>query len=99
MGKRVIRHHEKYGEHLWKRTKYGEIDNFAFEAGYHNGPVCTRCFFSFCEHCDPEKINDTNCVVDWDECPTCHKHVFEGDNYCRKCGQQLEWPIEPEEGR
>jgi hypothetical protein len=27
--------------------------DFAYSAGYHNGPQCKNCGFHFCEHCRP----------------------------------------------
>lgn len=51
----------KKSEHTWKRREHGTIDNFAMENGYHNGPVCTRCGYSFCEHCDEDGYTTTSC--------------------------------------
>jgi hypothetical protein len=35
----------------------GEFDNersdFAYSAGYHNGPQCKLCGYHFCQHCKP----------------------------------------------
>jgi hypothetical protein len=48
-------------KHKWKRLRSGEIDEFAVEGGFCNGPICVECGHSFCEHCQPEE---------WDsECP------------------------------
>lgn len=34
---------------------YGdEVDVFAYSIGYHNGPKCKNCGFSFCQHCESE---------------------------------------------
>ena len=41
-------------KHAWKLDAYGEIDIFAYNEGYHNGPECVVCGVSFCEHCHPE---------------------------------------------
>ena len=51
-------------KHNWKMCSYtsipDEIDTFAFESGFHNGPECEDCGFNFCEHCSPEGWN-TKC--------------------------------------
>jgi hypothetical protein len=28
-------------------------DEFAYSVGYHNGPRCKNCGYSFCKHCKP----------------------------------------------
>ena len=86
-----LHHHEEYPEHDWKRDITGKIDEFGAESGYHNGPFCLRCFYSFCIHCDPDGWDKVPCVVDWDECPNCGYHVQDWHNYCPKCGQALSW--------
>lgn len=37
--------------HVLKRDEDGEIDSWAMEWGYHNGPRCVNCNDSWCEHC------------------------------------------------
>lgn len=45
--------------HVWKRDSDGMIDWFAgSDYGFHNGPLCLRCGDGFCEHCNPEKIQE-----------------------------------------
>lgn len=40
---------------LYKNSEYSkQIDFFAYESGYHNGPQCKNCGFSFCHHCKNE---------------------------------------------
>jgi hypothetical protein len=39
-------------QHEWKLDADGEIDTFAWDASYHNGPSCTVCYESFCIHCE-----------------------------------------------
>ena len=87
-----IRIHEEYPEHLWQRDDDGEIDVWAFESGYHNGPYCTRCHHTECEHCNEDwETNPTEpCVIDKDVCPCCGTSVFK-TAYCSKCGQALDW--------
>jgi hypothetical protein len=44
---------ENANGHVWKKDEDGEVDFFAMceEQGFHNGPVCVNCGYSFCEHC------------------------------------------------
>ena len=37
--------------HSWRRDESGAIDEFGLDVEYHNGPICTICGFSFCQHC------------------------------------------------
>lgn len=91
--KKPIHIHEEHSEHLWRRDKSGKIDLWAFDYGYCNGPVCTRCWYSECEHCNPEwKNNPTEpCVIDEDICPDCGSKLNSKHKYCPKCGQLLDW--------
>ena len=87
--------HEEYPEHLWKRNSDVTIDTSAMDSGFHNGPYCTRCHHSECEHCNPnwETKPEEPCVVDKDVCPACGKDLdyWHKGNYCRECGQALDW--------
>ena len=91
--KKPIHIHEEHSEHLWQRDKNGEIDLWAFEYEYCNGPVCTRCYHSECVHCNDEW--DTNptlpCVVDKDICQSCGSVLAFKPKYCKNCGQALDW--------
>lgn len=90
--KKPIHIHEEHSEHLWKRDKNGEIDLWAFSVGYCNGPVCTRCWHSECEHCNEDWETDPTepCVIDKDICPACGS-VLGKPKYCHECGQALDW--------
>ena len=90
--KKPIHIHEEHSEHLWRRDENGEIDLWAFELGYCNGPVCTRCWHSECEHCNEDWETDPTepCVIDRDICPCCG-HVLSKHKYCPDCGQALDW--------
>jgi hypothetical protein len=46
--------------HILKADKSGNIDEFVYSGGMHNGPGCTKCGWSACMHCDwrGEKIPD-----------------------------------------
>ena len=84
--------HEEHSEHLWRRDNNGEIDLWAFEYEYHNGPVCTRCHHSECEHCNEDwETNPTEpCVIDKDICHSCGSALGK-PQYCPNCGQALDW--------
>lgn len=85
----------KYGKHKWRKGENGEIDDFAFDYGYHNGVVCEICEKAVCVHCEPdwEKLDD--CEDDYYICPTCGDKFYSKRDYC-SCGQQLDWSDEDE---
>ena len=89
--KQPIYIHEEFQEHDWYRNKNGKIDEFAFDAGYHNGPSCKRCCYSFCIHCDPNGWNKKPCVIDEYRCPRCKKYIIKGIRFCSYCGQAVKW--------
>jgi hypothetical protein len=80
----------KINKHLWKREKNGDIDIFAFERGFHNGPVCKACGEAFCHHCHPE-CYESECKIGYYECENCHGIVGHGDKFCKSCGQPIDW--------
>ena len=80
---------EKYGKHKWQRKKNGEIDDFAWDYGYHNGVVCEVCGESVCVHCEPDYDNKEDCEKSYYVCPTCGEITFR-KTYC-DCGQKLDW--------
>ena len=80
---------EKYGKHKWKRNENGEIDDFAWDYGYHNGVVCEVCGESVCVHCEPDYDNKEDCEKSYYVCPTCGEITFR-KTYC-DCGQKLDW--------
>ena len=83
--------HEEYPEHEWETNEKGEIDEFAMDYGYHNGPSCKRCYYSFCMHCEPNGWNDKPCVIDYYKCPKCHKQICKNKAFCEYCGQAVKW--------
>ena len=88
--------HEEYPEHDWEKDKDGNIDEFAMDYGFHNGPACKRCGYSFCMHCKPNGWNEKLCVIDYYQCPKCGTHIIKNDRkiqYCEKCGQTVEWNV------
>ena len=83
--------YEEYPEHDWKRKENGEIDDFAFDGDYHNGPYCKRCHYSFCIFCDPNGWNKEPCVIDEYKCPKCGRYISKNTKFCSKCGQAVKW--------
>ena len=83
--------HEEYPEHDWERKENGDIDDFACSGGYHNGPMCKRCHYSFCIFCKPNGWNDESCIIDEYKCPKCGRCIVEGTKFCSKCGQAVKW--------
>jgi len=53
--------------HTWRKNERGEIDIMAYNVGFHNGPVCEKCGYGFCHHCD--EIPDEECTVPGDPTP------------------------------
>ena len=94
--KKIIHHKKIYPYHEWALNENGQLDNWAFEVGFHNGYACIRCNYTFCEHCEPngfETAKKIPCVVEYDTCPNCNEKIYlfsEKDKYCRYCGQRVE---------
>ena len=88
--KKPIHIHEVYPKHDWKRLDNGEIDTWAWESDYHNGPVCQRCYESPCIYCD-ENYDEEECEIDENRCPSCNKKVFRSTKFCPDCGQAIDW--------
>jgi hypothetical protein len=42
---------EGLGTHEWYLNDDGEIDTSAYYEENHNGPMCMRCGYSYCHHC------------------------------------------------
>lgn len=83
--------HEEYSEHDWQRDGEGNIDMWGIEYGYHNGPTCTRCDYSFCIHCEPDGYNAEPCIVDEYRCPSCGVLIEKKQAFCVNCGQAVRW--------
>ena len=96
---KVVHIHEEYQEHDWARNEDGSIDFFATENGYHNGPLCRRCYYDFCKHCvdsvDKALEEDLPCVLDEYKCPNCNKTLLKtllkNQKFCDECGTKLDW--------
>lgn len=89
--KAPIHIYEEYQKHDWQTTEDGEIDIFAFEYDYHNGPVCKRCGYSYCIHCLPDGRENGPCVIDEYKCPSCERYISKGTKFCSECGQEILW--------
>lgn len=83
-------HWERIKKHLWRiDPDTGEVDEFAICNGYHNGPVCEKCGYFFCEHCNPDGWND-ECQEEHYKCSVCGKEELSTSNYCSNCGAKME---------
>ena len=92
--KSPIHVHQEYPEHDWKTDEDGKIDEWVIDYGYHNGPGCKRCGYSFCMHCKPNGWDEKPCVIDYYQCPKCGERILKnGKNieYCINCGQAVKW--------
>ncbi len=87
--KEILHIHQEFSEHQWRRTEEGKIDEFAMYVDYHSGPVCERCGYSFCEHCEPNGWDEEPCVIDEYRCPNCNQEIGRSDKCCKYCGQIL----------
>ena len=87
--KEILHIHQEFSEHQWRRTAEGKIDEFAMYVDCHSGPVCERCGYSFCEHCEPNGWNEEPCVIDEYRCPNCNQEIGRSDKCCKYCGQML----------
>lgn len=83
--------HEEYPEHDWVRDKNGNIDDFAYDGDYHNGPMCKRCHYAFCIYCDPDGWNKEPCIIDGYKCPKCGRYIVRRTKFCSDCGQAVKW--------
>lgn len=82
--------YKKYGKHQWRRKENGEIDDFAWDFGYHNGVACEICGETVCVHCNPDYDELDDCEEEHWNCPNCGKMVGWKSKYC-DCGQAIDW--------
>lgn len=50
--------------HTWKLNEDGEVDEFAMSYEFHNGPMCTKCYYTYCVHCDKGDEPRKECTGD-----------------------------------
>ncbi len=80
---------EKSKRHLWYKDD-GEIDEYRYTSGFHNGPVCMVCGAHFCVHCEPN-YDETECYDHHYICSMCGEPSLEGhENYCPNCGAKMD---------
>jgi len=89
--KKPVYVHREFPEHEWKRDIDGNIDEFAMEYAFHNGPVCKRCGYTFCMHCRPHGWDKKPCIINESHCPNCNHIVISEFNFCSNCGQAIDW--------
>ena len=83
----------KHGKHTWRKDENGEVDDFAWDFGYHNGVACEVCGETVCVHCNPEYDELTDCEEEYWNCPSCGKKIYFKSKCC-DCGQVINWSKE-----
>jgi hypothetical protein len=48
-------------KHNWMKDRYGRIDEFAFESGFHNGVICKDCGKTVCVCCHTDYMEMDDC--------------------------------------
>ena len=83
--------YEEHKKHKWKKRSDGAIDDFAWGADVHNGPVCERCGETPCMFCEPD-YDKEKCIINEWRCPVCDRLVsrYSDKKFCN-CGQALDW--------
>lgn len=83
---------EHYEHHDWYRNADGSIDDWYLDVGFHNGPMCKRCFHSFCVNCveDYKEALNEPCDYQYWVCPNCGEKVELNAHHCI-CGQAIDW--------
>ena len=97
---------EHYRHHDWQRTEDGSIDDMAFDVDFHNGPMCQRCGYSFCIHCEDDNVEtllESECINERRKklCPYCMNHISSLTldtgrmmYYCPYCGKEIDYQDE-----
>ncbi|MCP4113804.1 MAG: hypothetical protein GY737_00080 [Desulfobacteraceae bacterium] len=54
--------------HVWEQEEdYEEVNFFAYNIDFHNGPRCVNCGYEFCHHCiDNENMKPCVCREETD---------------------------------
>jgi hypothetical protein len=55
-------------KHHWKLDEDGNIDEYAWDQGFHSGVVCVDCGTAVCTNCHPD-------YMDLDDCPGAPKKI------------------------
>lgn len=85
-----VRHGEwiKTRKHLWKKDEDGEVDEWAWEHGFHNGVRCEICHKTPCAHCEPDYDEKQDCREHY-ICSECGRVVIDFEPYCH-CGAKMD---------
>ena len=75
-------------EHMW-RMDGDEVDTWAWDSEYHNGPICEVCGARPCVNCSPNWEN-TECYDVSYRCSECNAHKKDKTNFCPDCGAEME---------
>ncbi len=49
-------------KHNWERDENGNINEWAWESGFHNGVFCVDCGKSVCVGCNPDYMELDDCT-------------------------------------
>lgn len=49
-------------KHNWERDENGNIDEWAWESGFHNGVFCVDCGKAVCVNCNPDYMELDDCI-------------------------------------
>lgn len=49
-------------KHNWQKDESGNVDEWAWEALYHNGVYCVNCGETVCVHCNPDYMELDDCT-------------------------------------
>lgn len=49
-------------KHNWERDENGNINEWAWESGFHNGVFCVDCGKSVCVGCNPDYMELNDCT-------------------------------------
>ena len=49
-------------KHNWKKDENGNVNEWTWESGFHNGVICRNCGRSVCVHCEPDYLELDDCT-------------------------------------
>ena len=77
-------------KHLWCKDEDGNVDEWEWDAGFHNGPECQVCHATPCVHCTPNWA-ETECEKGHYYCSECGETSKDAhENYCPNCGAKMD---------